>query len=116
SKPPSSLNTPTHPTSAPPAKADHIHIEEPAEGHRRASAETPRKGDTPLTMAMRQAGAEAAQKASQKKMTKPGSLQSDNSASPNAPSLSTVADTKLSKASEEPHVSPDMTATKTPAV
>jgi len=67
-------------------------------------------------MAMRQAGAEAAQKASQKKMTKPGSLQSDNSASPNAPSLSTVADTKLSKASEEPHVSPDMTATKTPAV
>jgi hypothetical protein len=52
-------------------------------------------------MAMRKAGAEAAQKASQKKTLKP------------APS--TATNTKLSRASEEPNASADITAGKTPA-
>jgi hypothetical protein len=66
-------------------------------------------------MAMRKAGAEAAQKASQKKTLKPGSLLSDNPTSPSAPTPSTATNTKLSRASEEPNASADVTAGKTPA-
>jgi hypothetical protein len=116
SKAPSSLNTSTEPTSAPSAKSEHIHIEEPAEGHRKTSASGPRKDDTPLTMAMRQAGAEAAQKAGQRKVVKPGSLLSENPTSPDTPTPSSATDTKLNKASEEPHASAETTAAKTPAV
>ena len=67
-------------------------------------------------MAMRQAGLEAAKKASQKKGVKPGSLLSDNPTSADAPASSTVTEAKLSKASEEPHASAEMTAAKTPEV
>jgi hypothetical protein len=67
-------------------------------------------------MAMRKAGAEAAQKAGQRKALKPGSLLSDKSTSPDAPTPSTATNTKLSKASEEPNASADITAEKTPAV
>jgi hypothetical protein len=67
-------------------------------------------------MAMRKAGAEAARKAGQKKALKPGSLFSDNPTSPDAPMPSTATNTKLSKASEEPSASADITAGKTPAV
>ena len=68
-------------------------------------------------MAMRQAGAEAAAKAGQKKVVKPGSPMSDNPTSPDVPIPSTALDTKLSKASEEPHASAaEMTAGKTPTV
>jgi len=67
-------------------------------------------------MAMRKAGAEAAQKAGQKKALKPGSRLSDNLTSPDAPTPSTATNTKLSKASEEPNASADITAGKTPAV
>jgi hypothetical protein len=116
SKPPPSLDTSTEPPSATPAKSEHIHIEEPAEGHRKTSASAPKKGDTPLTMAMRQAGAEAAQKASQRKVVKPGSLLSDNPTSPDTPTPSTATDTKLSKAFEEPDALTEITAAKTPAV
>ena len=94
-----------------------MQFEEPAEGRRKPSTGAPRKDDTPLTMAMRQAGAEAAAKAGQKKVVKPGSLMSDNPTSPDVPTPSTALDTKLSKASEEPHASAaEMTAAKTPAV
>lgn len=99
----------------PSAKSEHIQIEEPAEGHRKPSANAPRE-DTPLTMAMRKAGAEAAQKAGQKKAWKPGSLFSGNPTSPDAPVPSTATTTKLSKASEEPNTSADITTGKTPAV
>jgi hypothetical protein len=67
-------------------------------------------------MAMRKAGAEAAQKAGQKKALKPGSLLSDNPTSPDDPTPSTATNTKLSKASEEPNASADITAGKTPTV
>jgi hypothetical protein len=67
-------------------------------------------------MAMRKAGAEAAQKAGQKKALKQSSLLSDNPKSPDAPMPSTATNTKLSKASEEPNASTDITAGKTPAV
>ena len=99
----------------PSAKSEHIQIEEPTESHRKTSANAP-KEDTPLTMAMRKAGAEAARKAGQKKALKPGSLFSDNPTSPDAPMPSTATNTKLSKASEEPSASADITAGKTPAV
>jgi hypothetical protein len=99
----------------PSAKSEHIQIEEPAEGHRKTSANAP-KVDTPLTMAMRKAGAEAAQKAGQKKALKPGSLFSGNPTSPDAPTPSTTTSTNLNKAFEEPNASADITAGKTPAV
>jgi hypothetical protein len=67
-------------------------------------------------MAMRKAGAEAAQKAGQKKALKLGSLFSDDPTSPDAPTPSTTTNTKLSKASQEPNASTDITAGKTPAV
>jgi hypothetical protein len=67
-------------------------------------------------MAMRKAGAEAAQKAGQKKALKPGSRLSDNPTSLDAPTRSTTTNTKLRKASEEPNASADITAGKTPAV
>jgi len=67
-------------------------------------------------MAMRKAGAEAAQKAGQKKALKQSSLLSDNPKSPDAPMPSTATNTKLSKASEEPNASTDITAEKTAAV
>ena len=65
---------------------------------------------------MRKAGAEAAQKAGQKKALKQSSLLSDNPKSPDAPMPSTATNTKLSKASEEPNASTDITAEKTAAV
>lgn len=67
-------------------------------------------------MAMRKAGAEAAQKAGQKKALKPGSLFSDNPTSPDAPIPSTATNTKLSKASKEPNASADITTGKTPGI
>jgi len=112
SKVPSSLSTSPRATSAPSTKSEHIHIEEPAEGHRKTSASTPKRDDTPLTMAMRQAGAEAAQKASQKKAVKSGSLPT----SPGASSRSDATDTKLNQALQEPHALAEMAAAKTPAV
>lgn len=119
SKPPPSLDAPTEPISTPStasAKSDHIQIEEPAEGHRKTSTDEAKKGDTPLTIAMRQAGAEAAQKASQKKVVKLGSTISSNPLSLDVSSLSNAKDTKLTKASEESQTLTEITAAKTPMV
>lgn len=119
SKPPPTLDAPPGPVSAPStasAKSDHIQIEEPAEGHRKTSTNEAKKGDTPLTIAMRQAGVEAAQKASQKKVVKPGSIVSSNPASLDISSPSNATDTKLTKASEESQTLTEITAAKTPAV
>ena len=66
-------------------------------------------------MAMRQAGAEAAAKAGQKKVVKPGPLVSDDPPPPDTSIPSSALDTKLNKASEDPHLSAETTAAKTPA-
>ncbi len=99
-------------------KSEHISISEPAEDRRKSSANAPKKDDTPLTMAMRQAGAEAAAKAGQKKVVKPGSLLSDKPKSPNDPTSPAVpapiSDVKLGKASRDPHASTETTAAKMP--
>lgn len=65
---------------------------------------------------MRQAGAEAAQKANQKKVVQAGSLRSDAPTSPEVATPSSAPDLTLNKASEEPHTLTETTAVKTPAV
>ena len=106
------------PRSAPMTKPEHISIAEPAEDMRKPSPTAPKKDDTPLTMAMRQAGAEAAAKAGQKKVVKPGSLLSDNPKSPDDPTSPTtaapIANVKLGKASADPQASTETTAAKIP--
>ena len=111
SKPPPASTTEEKTKTDPASDSEHISIQEPAEGHRKSSVAAPKKDDTPLTMAMRQAGAEAAAKAGQKKVVKPGSLMSANPTSPGA--VAPTGEAKLHKASEDP--STEIAAAKAPA-
>src|SRR5271154_345451 len=72
SKPPQDVPSTSDqtPVGAKAPTSEHILIQEPPEGERKSGASGPKKDDTPLTMAMRQAGAEAAQRAGQKKVEK----------------------------------------------
>lgn len=72
-----------------------------------------KKEETPLTMAMRQAGAEAAKKAGEKKGCKSTALASMGSSEDTELPIN-PPETKMAKAMEEPGTSADSTASKVP--
>jgi len=108
----------TLPKSDPPSRASsetrHILISEPKHASPSAPDPSPanaKSTDSPLTMAMRQAGAEAAAKAGQKK-----ALAATGKAAPAVSKTSPNTDKTSTPASiEEPATAPEITATKTPA-
>lgn len=101
------------PTSREHSQSRHISISEPRDSHDAGPANALKKDDTPLTMAMRQAGAEAAQKAGQKKTTNAVPLQKAEPSE--TETTAPLTETKLGKGAEDPESATEITAGKTPA-
>ena len=110
---------PTAPIRTESSDGRHISISEPTKSRKTSqSAESPQRDETALTMAMRQASAEAAKKADEKKSTQATPktpLQEVREADTRLPYIDAAASSKLGKASEDPATQTETTAAKMPS-
>ena len=107
-------------TSRSSSETRHISITEPKETQKDNTSNNPGGGlkkddDSPLSMAMRQAGAEAAAKAGQKKTGTAQAAAAPSSEPDTSEKTPTPASTKMSADAEEPGLDANATAAKTPA-